>query len=174
MRDTPKPPTQPVIAEAVTVPTSSMQAAADTPRNPFRNPKAKPHWAELSRLAGDRAAILFQELRRDIAKIEGLEEDLHYHGPAWGWAPRYRLGGRALFSAHILPGRLEASIELDDALREVSLKSLKVAASLKEAVRAMNSAGVFTALRLPLPNLTAVRAFARLVVIKSKRLISAA
>jgi len=135
--------------------------------NPFRDPHAKPRWAELTRLAGDRAAILFEDLRRRLAGIDGLQEELFYAGPDDGWLPRYKAGEQVLFSAHILPGALEASIELEAPLRDRALASPRVAAGIKEALRRAALAPEGN-VRLRLSSASLVRSFARLVLMKSR------
>jgi hypothetical protein len=79
----------------------------------FRNPEKKPDWAQLTRLGGDRVAILFEDLRRRIGAIDGLVEDLHFANQQDGWAPRYSVGGVAIAEVRIAPGRLEAALEGD-------------------------------------------------------------
>jgi len=135
--------------------------------NPFRDPHAKPRWAELTRLAGDRAAILFEDLRRRLAGIEGVQEELFYAGPEDGWLARYKTGEQLLFSAHILPGALEASLEVEAPLRDRVLASPGVAAGIKEALRraALAPRGK---VRLRLSSAALVRSFARLVLMKSR------
>lgn len=159
---------QPVVADAVTVPTGRIEPGGDEHENPFRAAHAKPHWAELIRLAGDRAAILFQELRRHMRRIDGLQEELHYFGPEWGWAPRYRVGEGILFTAHILPGRLEATVSLEGPLKETLLASPRIAARLKDGIRSAGFSGSGAELRVWLSNRAAVRSFAQLVAFKNK------
>ena len=168
MRATLKRDAQPAVAEAVTVPTGRLEPGIDAHQNPFRAAHAKPHWAELIRLAGDRAAILFQELRRHLRRIDGLQEELHYFGPERGWAPRYRVGEGILFTARILPGRLEATVSLEGPLKETLLASPRIAARLKDAIRSTGSSGSGTELRVWLSNRAVVRSFAQLVVFKNK------
>ncbi len=135
-------------------------------RNPIVAAHSNPHWAELIRRAGDRAAILFGELRQRVSRIDGLEEDLHDYGEEWGWAPRYRVGEQTLFIAHLLPGRLEASIDLNPSLKQSLLNSPRISAGLKETIRnaATDSS---SGLRIALPSLAAVRSFAKLVLIEA-------
>lgn len=83
-----------------------------TLKNPFCDPNVKPDWAQLTRLGGDRVAILFEELRRRIGAIGGLTEDLHFASPEEGWVPRYSLDGETIAHAHIGPGSLEATLGL--------------------------------------------------------------
>lgn len=137
----------------------------------------KPDWAQLTRLAGDRAAILFEELRRRVGAIDGLVEDLFYYGPEkasgteqvyWGWAPRYRVGETTLFSVAIRPAVLEAAVTLNGALRERLLESRKVARGIKEAIRGAPVGGDTTRLRVRPSSLAEVRAVASVVLMKSK------
>ncbi len=136
--------------------------------NLFRDRDTPPSWAQLTRLAGDRAAILFEDLRRRLGKIDGLREELYYHEAESGWAPRYKLGEQVLCTAHILPGILEASLELEAPLRESVLNSPRVAAVIREAVRRAPVAPGVVALRLRLSNASLVRSFATIVIMKSR------
>ncbi len=81
-----------------------------TLKNPFCDPNVKPDWAQLTRLGGDRVAILFEELRRRIGAIDGLIEDLHFASQDEGWVPRYSLDGVTIAHAHIGPGSLEVTL----------------------------------------------------------------
>ena len=132
-------------------------------QNPFRDPARCPQWAELTRLAGDRAAILFEYLRAQVGSIDGLIEDLHYAGPEGGWTPRYRLGGTTLFIAHVLPGVLEASLELDAAACQKLLASPGTGAALKAAIRQAYRDGEPATVRMPLSTHADIRAFAKAV-----------
>ena len=101
-------------------------------QNPFRNAKVKPDWAQLTRLGGDRVAILFEELRTSISRIQGLIEELHFCGPVEGWLPRYRVDNRILLKVQILPGNLNAMVELDEQHLNKFLNSAKVAGKVKK------------------------------------------
>ncbi len=136
--------------------------------NPFHAAHAKPQWAQLTRLAGDRAAILFEDLRRRASKIAGLQEELHYFGPGEGWAPHYRIGEETLFIVRIRPALLEATVPLDESLRQKLLASPKVAAGIKEAIRSAPVGDPAPEIKLQLSNASTVRAFANVVRIKSK------
>ena len=151
-----------------------------TPTNQLRDAAHKPDWARFTRLAGDHAAILFEDLRGRVSRIDGLREELFYHAPEgaertdpgnradWGWAPRYRIGQATLFSVFIRPGALEGVMTLESPLCERLLGSARIAARIKEAIQsAPSEAGVVT-LRLPLRNVSDVRSFANLVILKSK------
>ena len=137
-------------------------------QNPFRDADHKPDWAQLTRLAGDRAAILFEELREWIGAVDGLVEELHYHGPEQGWLPRYRVGNQILFSAHVLPGLLEATLEVRTALRQKVLASRRIAAGIKERVRSVPTDDDHASIRVPLSSRAEVRAFVTLLVMKSQ------
>jgi hypothetical protein len=141
---------------------------SDSCPNPFRDPRVRPQWAQLTRLAGDRAAILFEELRRRLGKIDGLREELSYQGPEWGWGPRYKVGERVLFSVVVLPGILEARAELEPPFRETLLHSSRVASRMKAATRRAPLIGDQTMLRVRLSNASLVRSFASMMIMKSK------
>jgi len=143
-----------------------MKPVLEQLHNPFVNPGHKPEWAQLTRLAGDRAAILFEELRRRLGTIEGLREDLHFFGPGTGWAPRYRVGEKALFTAHIFPGRLEVAMDIEGPLREKLLAAHAVAVRIKRALGSASGSGA--SIRVALSNRADARSFARLVRWKSK------
>lgn len=149
-----------------------MKTSTATHENPFRDPKQKPEWAQLTRLAGDRAAILFEDLRRRLSKIDGLREELFYHGPEWGWGPRYKAGERILFTARILAGTLQTSLNLEGPLRERVLASSRVASGMKEMIRRAPLSQGKTAVRLCLARRSDVRSFANLVSLKSTLLVS--
>ena len=143
------------------------------PPNPVTAGHANPQWAQLTRLAGDRAAILFEDLRRRVGTIEGLLEELHYDGVEKRWMPRYRLGEDVLFTAHILPAALEATLTLNAAQRDRVLSSRKVGAALKQLIRQAPTVAGRVSIRVRLNNRAAVRAFATLIAAKSN-LIEAA
>jgi hypothetical protein len=144
-----------------------MSVATRIPSNPFRDPDVKPSWAQLSRLAGDRAAIRFEELRSRVGVIAGLREELHYFGGDWGWAPRYLVGDVVLFAVRILPGDLEGALEMDGPLREKVLKS-RIGGGIGDAVRRVPTGNTAGSVKLLLSTMPAVRSFARVVVMKSK------
>ena len=137
-------------------------------QNPLSNPQPKPDWAELTRLAGDRAAILFEELRRRLGRIEGLREELHYEGAEKGWAPRYLLDGAPLCVVRILPAAVEGTIPLDQERREQVLASKKISARLKAQVRGCPIQDGVGRVTVPLYDRATVAAFANLVVTKAR------
>jgi hypothetical protein len=134
----------------------------------LKDPACRPDWAQLTRLAGDRAAILFEELRRRVGVIDGLIEELVYEGPELGWTPHYRCGEASLLSAIIRPGVLAAVATLDRRQRERALGSSRIARGIKQRIRSAPVEGEATHLRVPLSNLEDVRAFASLALLKSK------
>lgn len=136
--------------------------------NPVRGPARKPEWAELTRLAGDGAAILFQDLRRRLGKIDGLQEELAYQGTSFGWTPRYRVGDRILFTLRIAPGSIEAVMSLESALRERLLGSPKVLPGIRESLRNAPIEGGVATVRVQLGKVSLVRSFANVVIMKSK------
>ena len=133
--------------------------------NPFNDPATKPQWAQLTRLGGDRVAILFEELRRQIAKIDGIIESLSYLGPEEGWAAEYRADGTTLFTVRILPGVLEATMTFDASTFERFVSSGKLSVKMKDTLRNAEASGF---IRLDVNHSSAVRSLANLAVIKSK------
>ena len=136
--------------------------------NPFRDPDARPQWAQLTRLAGDRAAILFEELRRQISRIDGLREELHYYGAQDGWVPRYSVGSQQLFTAHIEPGRLAVTLAIDQRLRQGLAASANIGPGIKSAVETASADDGRAMVRIELPTVATIRSFAHLVVAKNR------
>lgn len=135
--------------------------------NPFRDPDAKPSWAHLTRLGGDRVAILFEALRKRVGSIPGLIEDLHFTGPEEGWAPRYCLGEETVAYVHIRPGILEAVLYPGDGggARQES------AAGTREApVTTRSDARGKERVRVQLASRAAASAFARRMALACRRL----
>ncbi len=132
--------------------------------NLYRSRSRKPEWSELMRMAGDRAAILCYDLRSRVGEWEDVREELHYFGPAWGWAPRYRVGGTTLCIIHLLPGKIEVTLPIGKAAETRLLASRRLSAGLKRAIRMTppahrNEKNV----RLPLRSAAAVDAVARVL-----------
>lgn len=142
-------------------------------QNPFRDPEQKPTWAHLTRLGGDRVAVLFEELRERISRIEGLEEDLHYDHD-WGWAPRYSAGGDTLFAVHITAGKLAAEIGLESHIHSKLLASPRLAKRVKEALRAAVKRDGAPTAHFELMNRPQVKSFAKLVFEKARSIAAGA
>jgi hypothetical protein len=104
-------------------------------QNPFCDPEHPPQWAQLTRLAGDRTAILFEDFREQLGVIDGLVEELRYLGPEQGSVPACRVGKHSLCQAHILPGSLMASLKLDRPAWERALNSSRVTGRMKTILR---------------------------------------
>ena len=141
--------------------------AADPP-NPVTAGHTNLQWAQLTRLAGDRAAILFEDLRRRVGNIAGLVEELHYDGVAQCWTPRYRLGEEVLFTAHILPAALEATLTLAAGERISLLGLRRLSSTMKQLIRQAPLVGGQVSVRVRLNSRVAVRAFASLVVTRCR------
>jgi hypothetical protein len=141
--------------------------AADPP-NPVTAGHTNPQWAQLTRLAGDRAAILFEDLRRRVGAIEGLIEELHYDGVAERWTPRYRLGEEVLFTADILPAVLEATLTLDAGERLSLLRSRRLSSAMRQLIQQTPMVEGPVSVRVRLNSRAAVGAFSTLVAMKSK------
>jgi hypothetical protein len=110
---------------------SSAATEISPSQNPFRNADVRPDWAQLTRLGGDRVAILFEELRTSISRIDGLIEELHFFGLEEGWLPRYRVDDQIILKVLILPGNLSAILEFDAREFNKLLNSAKVAGRVK-------------------------------------------
>ncbi len=137
-------------------------------RNPYRDPDVRPEWAQLSRLAGDRAAILFEELRAAIGDIEGLREDVHFLNAEVGWVPRYRLGEVTLFVVSILPASLRALMELERSEVETLLASRRISQETKNLLRKAAGQDGRAAIRVDLESRGQVVSWARLVKGRSR------
>ncbi|HKS94936.1 MAG TPA: hypothetical protein VJV74_02260 [Terriglobia bacterium] len=135
----------------------------------LKDPKRQPDWAQLTRLGGDRVALLFEELRRRVSVIDGLVEELIYQGPEPGWTPRYRCGETSLFSVIVRPGTLEAVATLDRHERQRALGSTRVTRKMKQRIRDAPVEAEPANLKMPLAKLEDIRAFARLMVLKSQK-----
>jgi hypothetical protein len=118
----------------------------------------------LTRLGGDRVAILFEELRRRISTISGLVEELYFCGPAQGWGPRYRVGDRVLLKVHIVPGNLGATVELEEMLFINLLSSPKIASKIKMWFRTVSIREGIALLRVRLSSRADICSLANLVV----------
>jgi len=141
--------------------------AADPP-NPVTAGHTNLQWAQLTRLAGDRAAILFEDLRRRVGTIAGLVEELHYDSVAQCWTPRYRLGEEVLFTAHILPAALEATVTLGAGERISLLGLRRLSSTVKQLIRQAPIVEGQVSVRVCLNSWVAVRAFSNLVIMKCK------
>jgi len=134
--------------------------------NPVTAGHTNLQWAQLTRLAGDRAAILFEDLRRRVGTIAGLVEELHYHGDRW--TPRYRLGEAVLFTAHILPAALEGTVTLAVGERITLLGLRRLSSTMKRLIREAPIVEGEVSVRVRLNSRVAVREFSTLVIMKSK------
>jgi len=137
-------------------------------RNPVTAGHTNLQWAQLSRLAGDRTALLFEDLRRRVGTIAGLVEELHYDGVAQRWTPRYRLGAEVLFTAHVLPAALEATLTLDAGERLSLLDSHRLSSTMKHLIQQTPLVEGQGSLRVRLNSRAAVRAFGALVAMKGR------
>ncbi len=134
----------------------------------FRDPHARPEWAQFTRLAGDRAAILFEELRAAISDIEGLREDMHFVSEETGWAPRYRLGEVTLFIVRVLPGSLEAVMELERAESEALLTARGISNEIRDVLQKAVARDGRTTIARPLSRRAQVRNWAKAVRARSR------
>lgn len=132
---------------------------------PFHDPSTKPQWAQLSRLGGDRVAILFKELRASLGKIGGITERLHFAGIEEGWVVRYGVGGAELFTARISPGKLEVKLPWESASAERPFRMPQPSAALRRSIQISQDSN---SARICLKNRAAVRSFSSLVLARSK------
>ena len=132
---------------------------------PFHDPSRKPQWAQLSRLGGDRVAILFKELRQSLGRIDGIVERLSFAGNEDGWVVQYCAGNAELFTARISPGLLEVKIPLDS--DGVASKIPQLSGVLRRAIQDSQNASFW---HFCLKNRATVRSFANLVTARSKQI----
>lgn len=140
--------------------------------NLYRSKSRKPVWSELIRMAGDRAAILCCDLRSRVGEWEDVREDLHYFGPDWGWAPRYRVGGTTLCVIHLLPGKVEVTLPIRKAAESRLLASRQLSVGLKRAIRMTPShrnKNNEKNIRVPLRSAAAVDSVARVLDLQHNR-----
>lgn len=141
-------------------------ATTETPLNLVRGPAKKPGWAQLVRLGGDRVAILFNELRKDVGRIDGVVEQLHYLAAEGRWVVRYQVEDAELFTVRIQPGLLEAGVPMSAAEAGALLSTRRLSGGILEALRGCASNADSGSLRLPLENRRAVRSFANFLRVK--------
>jgi len=148
--------------------TQTMNPFTEFRFKPFYDPSTKPQWGQLSRLGGDRVAILFKELRTSLGKIEGIIERLYFSGVEDGWVVRYCIGNTELFTARISPGSLEVKLPSDFAGPEKPFKIPQLSAALKGAVQNSPSGN---STRICVRNRAMVHSFSNFVAARSKLLL---
>lgn len=136
-------------------------------------PARRPEWAQMIRLGGDRVAVLFEELRKSLGKVDGIVERLSRSGREAGWAVRYDVSGAVMLTARISPGLLEVDIPLNPSERESLLRTRGLGERIKVAIRSLNNEDP-NLLTLPLTDRRAVLAVANLVRVKSRLALKAA
>ncbi len=134
---------------------------------PFHDPSRKPPWAQLSRLGGDRVAILFKELRQSLGKIDAIVERLWFSGAEEGWVVQYSVGNTELFTARISSGLLEVKVPFESADVECSSMMPQLSAVLKRAIRISQNTDP---VRFRLENRAMVRSFSKLVAARSRQI----
>ncbi len=134
--------------------------------NLYRGRNRKPEWSQLVRMAGDRAAILCNELRGHLGKLGDVREEIRYYGSELGWMPRYQFGRTTLCRVHMLPGRAEVSVPMDRAAQKNFLSVEKLPVSLRTAIRKVRFPEKIAYLRIPLKSPSTARSVARLLRLK--------
>jgi hypothetical protein len=145
-----------------------MPASTESPLNLVRGPARKPGWAQLIRLGGDRVAILFDELRKSVGKIDGVIERLHYSGTEQRWFVQYRTVDAELFTVRISPGVLEAAMLLSPSEVERLLSTRKLSVTIRDAFRTSASGAGSSSVRFLLKDRRTVRSFASLARAKDR------
>ena len=139
----------------------------ESPLNLVRGPDGKPGWAHLIRLGGDGVAVLFDELRRSVGRIDGVVERLHYSPREERRLVQYRVGGAELFIVWISPGVLEAGMALNRSEVERLLLNLGLSGTIKDAIRAGVTEPGKGLVRFPLKDRGTVRSFVNLARVKN-------
>lgn len=140
-----------------------MTSYTESPLNIVRGPARKPGWAQLTRLGGDRVAILFGELRKSVGKIDGMVERLYYAAAEARWVVQYKVGSVPLFTVRIVPGLLEACMPLSLSECEILLATRSLSETIRSAIRSSASEARLKLVCLPLTDRRKVRSFANLV-----------
>lgn len=148
------------------VPGEWMAVSSESPLNLVRGPAKKPEWANLIRQGGDRVAVLFEEMRKSLGKVEGIVERLHYAEKDARWVVQYKVGNRELCAVRISPGLLEAEIVLRQEDSDKLSRSLKPGG--QDAVVARPGETGLSSVRVRLKDRRTVRLIARLVAVQSK------
>jgi hypothetical protein len=145
-----------------------MMASPESPLNFVHGPAKKPEWAQMVRLGGERVAVLFEELRRSVGKIDGIVEKLCYSGREGGWVVQYRVSGVELLTMRIAPGLLEVSIPLSTPDCERLLLMPNLSKTIKDAIRGISNEVEANSVRVPLTNRRRVHSVASLVMAKAR------
>src|SRR5579875_2910994 len=143
-------------------------ASSESSMNLVRGPARRPEWAQMIRLGGDRVAVLFNELRKSVGKIDGIIERLHYSAEENRWVVKYSIDGLELFTARIFPGSLEAEMALSAAEANVLLRSEALSRTLRNTIDSGLQERQAGLINFPLTNRRAARSFASLVRAKSR------
>lgn len=152
----------------------SMGAGVESPLNLVRGPARRPEWAHLIRLGGDRVAVLFEELRKSIGKVDGIVERLRYLESKSRWVVQYEVGDTELCTMRISPGLLEAEIALGSEDVTKLSRAGKLEKDLQGAGRDNGIQTDLKSVKLALTDRWTVRQFAGLVAAKSKLVSRAA
>ena len=145
----------------------------ETPLNLIRGPARQPGWAQLMRLGGDGVAILLDELRKSVGRIDGVVERLHYSAREARWLIRYDMGNVEVFAVRISPGLLQADMALNSSEVVQLLRDRKLSGTVKDAVRVGPTELGSRLVRLPLKDRRGVRAFVNLARAKNRLIAKA-
>ena len=114
-------------------------------------------------MAGDRTAILFDELRNRLGELGDVSEELRFQGSGEGWTPHYRLGRATLCVIHLAPATMEASVPMSRKAARNLLSSVVISATLKAAIRKAPYRGNRKEPRVALANRRAINSLVRLL-----------
>jgi len=143
----------------------------ESPLNLVRGPARKPGWAQLVRLGGDGVAVLFDELRKLVGRIDGVVERLHYSAGEERWVVQYRVGDAELFTVRISPGLLEAGMALNRSDAGRLLRNHNLSGTTRDAIRTAAAEPWQGFVRYPLKDRRGVRSLVNLARAR-KNLIS--
>lgn len=134
-------------------------SSADSPLNLVRGPATQPGWAQLIRLGGDRVAILVDELRKSVGRIDGVVQRMHYSATEENWVVQYEVGGTELFTLRISPGVLKANMTLSRPEADRLLQNRTLSGNIRGEIKNRASEAEPGALRFLLKDRRTVRSF---------------
>jgi uncharacterized protein (DUF302 family) len=137
-------------------------SSADSPLNLVRGPATQPGWARLIRLGGDRVAILVDELRKSVGRIDGVVQRMHYSATEEKWVVQYAVGGVELFTVRISPGVLEANMALSQPEAERLLQNRTLSGNIRGEIKNKTSEAGSSPGRFLLKDRRTVRSFVNL------------
>lgn len=104
------------------------------PQGAFTDKKYHPIVDQINAALGGSAA-LWNDIAGFVRGNYGVKEEMKFYGKNYGWALRFRKGGRALVSLYPLQGSFKAQIVLNEEAYKKAMK-LSLGVRLKKTMRA--------------------------------------